>query len=329
MTGRDTKPGWRRDDRLSSDRPPPVSATSTLDGSAAKPARLKREPSPPAALANRDARAELAAQRAEIVALRAALRAETRLREAAEARLARLIDEQCEPVGALAHQLAQPIAATLNYLNGCRRRLATALAAQPELAATLDTALLRASEQADQARRVVQHARTLIRRHTPGREHFDAGTLLRDTAALRADDCASAGIALTLDLPTGALPVAADPVGLQQVLLNLLGNAIDAVLAQPVSATGPAAARQIVLAALPVGDGRRLRIRVADSGPGIPPDALPRIFDSCYTTKRHGLGLGLAVCRTIVEAHGSHLVAERSTLGGASFHFELPLETCR
>jgi signal transduction histidine kinase len=111
-------------------------------------------------------------------------------------------------------------------------------------------------------------------------------------------------------------PIRGDRIQLQQVLVNLLVNAGQAMSGQPGS-------RTVKLRASAV-DGEHLAITVQDSGPGIRPDDMPRLFDPFFTTKHGGMGMGLAICRTTVEAHGGQLSAESTPGAGATFRLTLP-----
>ena len=294
------------------------------------PTSTKTSSRPPLDEAQARARAELDARNAEIRALREALRTETRRREAAEAALAesrRLHADElaaatrtgsvAELTGALAHQLGQPLAATLNYLHGCRMRLADGTAALDP--SVFDQALGAAIGHAEQAGAIVRQVRSFVTRHQPDARPVDLDALVREAVAAVAAECAEAGIECRIALRHGDQPVLAEPLEIRQVLANLITNAIDALRTQ---AEGR---RRLSIVSTRADHGRRVSISVADSGPSIAAAVLPRIFDSWFTTKRNGLGLGLAVCRTIIESHGGQLAAGRSTLGGALFRFDLSL----
>jgi signal transduction histidine kinase len=125
-------------------------------------------------------------------------------------------------------------------------------------------------------------------------------------------------VGLTLDLAAGLPPVRADRVELQQVLLNLVMNGLDAMRdLEP----------QQLRVATRLDDAGQLEISISDRGTGIPEDRLPRIFDAFYTTKHHGLGMGLSIARSLVEAHGGRLWARNNAEGGATFTLTLPPAT--
>ena len=127
---------------------------------------------------------------------------------------------------------------------------------------------------------------------------------------------------VTLDVNQPALEVIADKIQIQQVLLNLVRNAVDAM--EELNET----MRQVTIHAA-AADNKTVKISVTDTGPGIPSDQLTRIFDSFFTTKPDGMGLGLNICYSIIENHGGHMWASSEPGGGAGVHFILPAYTKR
>jgi two-component system, LuxR family, sensor kinase FixL len=144
--------------------------------------------------------------------------------------------------------------------------------------------------------------------------------LAQDVLALVRADAAAKHVALECMVPRTLPLVFGDRVQLSQVLLNLVMNAIDAMM----EANG---AQRRVLVEATVGEDQCCEVCVSDTGPGIPADRLDRIFDPFFTAKTEGLGIGLSISRTIVEAHGGKLWAENCALGGATFHFTVPLQS--
>ena len=126
------------------------------------------------------------------------------------------------------------------------------------------------------------------------------------------------GVDLATYKPKGPLPVRGDPIQLQQVLINLLMNAIDAMRDCDLGK------RKMSVNTAPV-NGSSVEVSVADTGTGIPPDKLKNVFDAFYSTKGHGTGLGLSIARTIVQTHSGRIWAENCPQGGALFRFTLPL----
>jgi signal transduction histidine kinase len=122
---------------------------------------------------------------------------------------------------------------------------------------------------------------------------------------------------LSTSITPEPLPIRGDPIQLQQVILNLIVNATDAMSEMP------RAERKVIIRTTRVRDLAELSI--SDAGSGIPPDRLKDVFEPFFTTKAHGMGMGLSIVRTIVEAHGGHIVAENQLGGGAVFRVTLPL----
>jgi two-component system sensor kinase FixL len=143
--------------------------------------------------------------------------------------------------------------------------------------------------------------------------------LAQDVVALVRAEATSKRVVIELSVPGTLPPVRADRVHLSQVLLNLIMNAIEAV-------TAHAGVQRRVCVEARVGADRCCEISVTDTGPGIPPDQLDRIFEPFVTAKPNGMGIGLSISRSIVEAHGGKLWAENGTRG-ATFHFTVPLQS--
>jgi C4-dicarboxylate-specific signal transduction histidine kinase len=219
-----------------------------------------------------------------------------------------------EMSAALAHELNQPLAAILANARAGRRGLEAPAGGRAALDEILDDIV----EASQRAIRIIQHMRTLFLRRDSQRQPLDLNAVARDAVALARSSLAEHGVRLALALDPRAVPLRGDPVQLQQVLLNLILNACDAMDANP-----PGRRR---LAVTTLGDGgREASLTVADNGSGIASGLLERIFDSFFTTKPQGLGVGLAVSREIVAAHGGRIEAQNRTGGGAMFRITLPM----
>jgi two-component system sensor kinase FixL len=207
----------------------------------------------------------------------------------------------------LAHELNQPLAAISNYVAGMRATVARGASAD-EIIRGL-TAIERCALGAGD---IIRSVREMTGEGRARRRSIDPVPLIREAATLALMG-SEAHAVIHYDLEEG-MAVAADPIQLQQVFINLLRNAFDAVQDQSEAA--------IAITAVAAGD--RIEIAVEDNGPGIAPDLLPRVFDSFVTTKPEGMGVGLSVSRTIVEAHGGTIAAENRSGGGATFRIALP-----
>lgn len=214
---------------------------------------------------------------------------------------------------ALAHELYQPLGAILRNAEAAELFLQRDPPDLGELRPIL--ADIRADNQ--RARDVIERLRTLLKRRSMACQPLAIDDLCAATAALTRVDAAARSIHLVIDIAPGLPRAMGDPVHIQQVLLNLVLNAMDAV-----DQAHPAERRVILRAQL--GGGHEIEVAVADTGPGIPPEKLGAIFEPFFTTKADGMGIGLAISRTIVEAHGGRLWAENNLPAGATFHFTLP-----
>lgn len=217
------------------------------------------------------------------------------------------LSELGQMVSALAHEVNQPLTAMTNYISGIRRLLAGA-----ELS-PLARAVDKVAEQAERASGIVQSLRGLVRKESRPRQTEDLETMIQETSALALIGT-SRLVNLELRIGADATHAVVDKVQIQQVLLNLMRNAVEAMAGSP--------RRRLTIATARRGD--RIEVRIADTGPGLSPEVAARLFMPFVTTKAEGLGVGLSICRTIVEAHGGRLVADSPAGGGAAFRFTLP-----
>ena len=217
----------------------------------------------------------------------------------------------------LAHELTQPLAASLANAETGVRLLAAPEPDLDELRATL------ADIVADERRAgdLVQKLRRFLRRGEVERGELDLRGVLEEVLHLVGREAEARGVRLHLEIADALPKIVGDRVQLQQVVLNLLSNAIDAV------AAGDRPAREVTVLAGRSGDG--VRVEVRDSGVGMDAETLARIFQAFFTTKPKGMGLGLSISRTIVEAHGGTLSAHSAPGMGSTFRIELPLRPSR
>jgi len=213
----------------------------------------------------------------------------------------------------LAHELSQPLGAILRNAEAAEIVLGDAAPDIEELKAIV--ADIRRDDH--RAGEVIDRMRALLKRRQLDLQPVAVEGLLNDVVTLVRSDAASRHVEVVCSAEKGLPPVMGDRVHLSQVLLNLIINGMDAVRERPV------ADRRVAVAARRGADGA-VEIAVSDSGAGIPPDSLPRVFDPFFTTKATGMGIGLSVSKTIVDAHGGKIGAENGGAGGAVFRILLP-----
>ena len=216
--------------------------------------------------------------------------------------------------GSLAHELNQPLTAILSNAQAALRFLA---AGNPNLDELRE--ILRDIVDDDRrAGEVIQGLRLLLKKGEMRRESLDMNEVVRDVMKLVRSDLLNTGVGMITELESALPSVTGDRVQLQQVLLNLVVNGCDAM-------AGAETSDRRLVVSTGLDDSQCVRVRVADHGPGIPAEHLERVFDPFFTTKTHGLGLGLAVCRNIIAAHGGRLWAANEAGRGTSFSFTVPV----
>jgi two-component system sensor kinase FixL len=220
-----------------------------------------------------------------------------------------------EMAGGLAHEINQPLTAISVYAQAAARMLNRTGGADVE---ELRTVLEQISIQAIRAGEVIRRLRAMIRLRGTERTTIDCNQLVRDLITLAEPDARASDVELHLELASEALPVRVDVVQIQQVLLNLIRNAIDAML------TVADVRRRIAIRTAAVADDF-VAVSVADHGCGLPRRAGERIFEPFFTTKPSGTGLGLSISRGIVRSHGGRLEGADHPPRGAIFSFTLPL----
>jgi len=215
----------------------------------------------------------------------------------------------------IAHDVNQPIAAARNNASAALRFLDRL---PPDLAEVRD-ALADVVNDADRAGDIIERIRDQIKKAPPRQERFDINEAVIEVIALTRSEAAKNGVSVETRLANGPSPVHGDRVQLQQVMLNLILNAIEAM-----SGDGDGSRKLSVSTEQSQSDG--VLVAVRDSGPGIDPDHVERVFEPFYTTKSNGMGIGLSICRSIVEAHGGRLWASPNMPRGAVFQFTLAPE---
>jgi len=214
---------------------------------------------------------------------------------------------------ALAHELNQPLTAIANYCEGARDLLGD----NPDVdsLAMAREALDEAAQQSVRAGQIVRRLRDFITYGHTERKVERLPRLVAEANALALVGSREYGIEVDVELGSGADRVLVDRIQIQQVLLNLIRNAIEAMIDSPV--------RQLTISAVPDGSGM-IQLSVADTGKGISPDTIGQIFQPFVTSKEQGMGIGLSICRTIIEAHGGRIWFEPGRAGGTVFHFTIP-----
>ena len=214
---------------------------------------------------------------------------------------------------AIAHELNQPLGAILNNANAGRRLLGSKSANLAEIREILDDIVRDDTRAAD----IIQRLRKLLQTGTVVHEPLDINVVLQETIDILDSEIRDQGVVLTLAFAKGLPVVQAGRTEIQQIAINLVSNALTALH------DTPAGQRHIYIQTLRHNDN--VSVKITDNGRGIPEEDLPCIFDVFFTHKADGLGMGLAICRRIIEAYGGRILAENVATGGASFTFTLPV----
>jgi two-component system sensor kinase FixL len=219
-----------------------------------------------------------------------------------------------ELAATMAHELNQPLGAIANYLGGAILRFREVLEAHPSLGDAINETL-RLSKRAAE---IVYGIRDLVRRHESGREWLTVDAIVTAALALARPELARRNIKVVRKILPGLPPIWGQRVHLQQLLLNLMLNAMEAM------ESADPGGRELTLYGTGEAGGAAVEIGVGDTGGGVAPDLEAMIFEPFVTTKSEGMGLGLSICRTIVEAHGGRIAAAAAGGGGALFTVSLP-----
>ncbi len=219
-----------------------------------------------------------------------------------------------ELASGLAHELNQPLAAIANYARGCVRRLESGRID----AAQLGEAMTHVAQQSERAGEIIRRLRRLVRTHEPQRSRIQVNPIASRAASFVQADAREGGISVRLQLADDLPSIQADELQIEQVLLNLVRNACEAMLFPPCPT-------RILTLRTRRSSPHAVEIAVADTGPGLPPEVARRCFEGFITTKPTGLGMGLAICRSIVEAHGGKLSVDANQGPGVTFSIRLPI----
>jgi len=217
-----------------------------------------------------------------------------------------------ELTASLAHEVNQPIAAAVTNANTCLRWLA---ADTPNVEEAREAAM-RIVNDGRRAADIISRIRLLFKKGTTQRELFDVNEVIREMIVLLHSEAVRYSISVRAELAADLPQVMGDRVQLQQVLMNLMLNGIEAM--KDVDVT-----RELAIKSQRA-ENEQLLVSVSDTGVGLPPQQTDQIFNAFFTTKRHGTGMGLRISRSIVESHSGRLWAADNSPGGASFYFTLP-----
>ncbi|MGO4386953.1 PAS domain S-box protein [Microvirga sp. 2YAF29] len=217
-----------------------------------------------------------------------------------------------EMASTLAHEINQPLTAIANYLKGCRRILQRMKGDEVPM---LEGAVNEAAEQALRAGQVIRHLREFVTRGESERHIENLPKLVQEASALALVGAREKGVRVSYRFDPDAALVLADRIQIQQVLLNLIRNAIEAMQGEP--------RRELAISTHSVAQDGLVEISVSDTGTGIEPRILEQLFQPFITTKKHGMGVGLSICRTIVESHGGKIWIESAIGEGTTFRFTL------
>ena len=220
-----------------------------------------------------------------------------------------------EMASSLAHELNQPLSAIANYCAGCVKRMQAGNYRQDDLLA----AMLKASEQAERAGKIIRRMRDMVKKSDPVRWPIAIQTLVDEARAFADIEAQRTGTQIVVDIPEKLPNIVVDRIMIEQVLLNLVKNGIEAMNDMPFDR------RRLLIQARLV-DDRMLEVAVIDHGHGLDEADMEKIFAPFYTTKAEGMGIGLAICRSIIEFHQGRLWAEARREGGSVFRFTVPVE---
>jgi signal transduction histidine kinase len=248
-----------------------------------------------------------------------ALESTRRERQYREAQMALAHANRIATIGQLTasitHEVRQPITAAVTYALAARRWLSE----EPPDFGEVSEALAGIIMEGNRASEVIGRTRALIKKTPPRKDAFSINDAILEVVALTRTEAANNGVLVRTQLAEGLPPVQGDRVQLQQVMLNLIVNG-----SQSMSSVEDGN-RELHVSTVSI-EPEGVRVAVRDTGPGLSPESLSRLFEPFYTTKPDGMGMGLSICRSIIEAHGGRLWATRREPRGALFQFTIPAD---
>jgi signal transduction histidine kinase len=216
----------------------------------------------------------------------------------------------------IAHEVNQPLAGIVTYGDACLRWLDRETPRLDQARSAVEQMISGARRASD----VIRGMRALAKKSEPQLTRLDIDDVIGEVLALARTELQRHGVLLQTELAAGDRPILADRVQLQQVLLNLIMNGIEAM--REVTER----ARELIVSSTTLAEPGSALISVEDTGTGLDPAVVERVFEPFFTTKSEGLGMGLSICRSIVEGHHGRLWASPRAPHGAAIHFTLPIE---
>lgn len=217
-----------------------------------------------------------------------------------------------EMASGMAHELNQPLTAVMNYLQACKMSFD---AGNPDAQEKVQKYLGKAMDQADRAGKIISGLRSFVRKGDSNRSAEDMNEIVQEASGLLAPNAAAEGIDFVVDLTENLPHIHVDKIQIQQVVFNLVRNGVEALASTK-------DARLIITSAQT--DGGMVQVTVSDNGPGVADDMISKLFDAFTTTKSDGMGVGLSICKSIIEDHGGKIQADRNDAGGMVFTFTVP-----
>jgi signal transduction histidine kinase len=218
-----------------------------------------------------------------------------------------------EMAASIAHELNQPLTAVVTHAYACKEWLDSNPANFAKASATADKIV----QESTRASAVIKRVRALFRKEDIERQSIDLNGMVQELSRLLRDEAIRRGVAIRVIQDRNLPGIEVDPVQIQQVLLNLAANAMDAMVT--------VASPELTIRSERYG-ADEIVISIEDNGPGILQDAASRIFEPFFSTKEHGTGMGLAICRSVVEAHDGRIWAENLSPVGVRFRFTLKVK---
>ena len=256
-------------------------------------------------------------------------RAETQAQQQAEkAQMTSRLMTMGEMASSVAHELNQPLTAITNYCNGMVSRVKTDAIQKDDLVLALE----KTAKQAQRAGQIIHRIRNFVKRSEPQRQPAQASAIVEDAVELAGIELRRRNVNIHTYVAQRLPTLMVDPILIEQVVLNLLKNAAEAID----NAQLPSSRRHIELRVVPrhtAEDGAGIDFSVTDMGPGIPEEVINRLYEAFFSTKADGLGIGLSLCRSIIESHKGRIRAQNlyngATVSGCRFSFTIPVDLNR